>query len=49
MTVNAGTFIHDMMESLGFRNAASVLDGRYPALDDAAIAAPNIVVRTISI
>jgi len=48
MTVGAGTFIHTMMESMGLENAASDLDGRYPALDATTIAqaAPDIILAS---
>ena len=48
MAVGADTFIDAMMQSIGLTNAASGLTGRYPALDDSAIAqaAPDIILAS---
>ena len=45
MAAGSDTFIHAMLESVGLVNAAAGLDGRYPEIDDAALAqaAPDVI------
>ena len=39
MSVNRNTFIHDVLQKLGFENACAGLDARYPELDEALLKA----------